>query len=886
MKIDPKLPPEAQDLYRRRAVAAILEQLESAPLWRVTPADGCAMLFDPAAGLLWDTMSHRDAKDLEKGNAAVAVMMTGGMEHWRVPTLGELKDFSTLAFSPAKPGSGFSGFLNGQPNVTWLTAAGTWNCKESTLNELPTAWGALAAVNDFAADADGAEFVALCVERGWKLTTAGPAREADLLAVHTGLTARQLFADLDQLTVRLPRLEQADFDDPARGLWELWGLDQDTLDVHGVRARNPADDVRDCDVAIDFGTSSTVVAYDDHGRRKLLRVGMDKFWEADHPHNYENPTALEFVDLQSMLKPWRKYAYRPPLLWDDVRCSHTALARLDEPESRHALVGSVLTGLKQWAMRGKRDPLTYLRDGRQHEHALAPLVARNPVRGVALAVGPDDPFDPVELYAWFLGMNINWRGRGIFLRYYMSFPVTYPEQVRDRILASFRRGLQRSLPATLVGQPAFARFQVEELASEPAAYAAAALPSLGIAPTAEGTAYAVFDFGGGTTDFEFGKYRLPADDEDEIEELLEHCGAAGDVFLGGEHLLENMAYLVFQQNLDRCSKEKIVFGRPQDAADFPGHEIFVEDSRIAATNTAVLAAALRPVWEEGKRETVIRVHLLRRSGEPVPCQLAVQADALDVYLAARVGQGVRGFFIAMRNAFAGAPPPVVHVLLAGNASRSRFVERFFFSDTDGLSLDEHAATRGGSGEHATETGGEALFDLAADCLADAYGEETVPEIIVHRPPAADERHPGMGKTGVALGLLRLCPGGVVATVTATPQAPGREAPFGYYVGRIRRGKFDPVLLQSQPYGVWWDLGQPRERVLKLAYSRSTLAGAGEMREGDPQLLQRRLEFGADAEGKRVFIRAVGPHEIETCLATGLPDGDAESAEALTRISLL
>ena len=75
---------------------------------------------------------------------------------------------------------------------------------------------------------------------------------------------------------------------------------------------------------------------------------------------------------------------------------------------------------------------------------LAPHTERNPVRGQPLTVSADDAFDPIELYAWYLGMAINWRGRGLFLKYYLSFPVKYPSEVKQRILASFRRGLQRS----------------------------------------------------------------------------------------------------------------------------------------------------------------------------------------------------------------------------------------------------------------------------------------------------------------------------------------------------------------------------------------------------------------------------------------------------------
>jgi hypothetical protein len=78
----------------------------------------------------------------------------------------------------------------------------------------------------------------------------------------------------------------------------------------------------------------------------------------------------------------------------------------------------------------------------------------------------------------------------------MTFPVAYPIEVKDKILASFRRGLMRSLPESLIADEQFNQFSVREWASEPAAYAAAALEKLNIEPTEQGVAYAVFDFGG------------------------------------------------------------------------------------------------------------------------------------------------------------------------------------------------------------------------------------------------------------------------------------------------------------------------------------------------------------------------------------------------------
>jgi len=858
MHADSTVSTDVQLLIGSVAIARVQSRLSKEALWRVGHPSVGAMLYQPEAGLLWQAAPDRVRKlTLSTAIEASASMQLGGLQGWRVPTLHELQ--SLLQGSKVSAQQGNTPAWLGAQGL-WLCTTGGWDTASARLIDAEPPLGCLIAVNDFVGDLDSEAMILLCLERGWSLAPADAGANTDLLELLKNTPARALFADLDYTAARLPKLEQPFFDDPTCGLWELWGGDAQILSNHGVRARNPADDVLDWDVAIDFGTSSTVVAYSEHGRRKLLRVGLDRFWEAGQPESYANPTALEFVDIQRFLALWRKTAYRPSLSWDDVRCSHAALAQLDDAETMHALVPGVLTGLKQWALRGERDARIHVRDAQGYEHALAPLTARNPVLGMALNVGKDDPFDPIELYAWFLGMNINWRGRGIFLRYYMSFPVAYPEYVRDRILASFRRGLQRSLPATLVNQPAFAGFRVEELASEPAAYAAAALPALGIAPTADGAAYAVFDFGGGTTDFEFGKYRLPAADEDEEwEELLEHYGAGGDALLGGEHLLANMAYLVFQHNLDLCRESGITFTRPDAAADFPGHEIYVADSRIATTNTAVLAAALRPMWEDGDGRQVhnVQARLLDRSGQAVDCYFDVPCHELDSYLEWRIGQGIRSFFLAMRKVFGDAAGSVVHVLLAGNGCRSSIVQDYFFS--------QHGSER---------------FQEAADLFSEAFIGAAVPEIVVYRAPGGDETEPAMGKTGVALGLLRLCPGGPVVTRHAVHGTAEREAPFAFYVGRIRRGLFQPVLYQAQAFGAWADLGSPRDRVLKLAYTRSALAFAGDMAEGDKALSQRRIEFDASADGKRVFARAVGPHEIEICAAASL--AEAGTAEAPSR----
>ncbi|MDW1713137.1 molecular chaperone DnaK, partial [Vibrio sp. Vb2865] len=162
----------------------------------------------------------------------------------------------------------------------------------------------------------------------------------------------------------------------------------------------------------------------------------------------------------------------------------------------------------------------------------------------------DDDFNPIEIYAYYLGLYINNLNNGIFMDYILSFPVTYEVPIRDKIIESFEKGLKKSLPAEL-GEETINRLTVTKGASEPAAYALTALQQYGFEPEDdERVFYSVFDFGGGTTDFDFGIYCEPTDRKDKrrFDYVIEHFGAGGDKFLGGENLLELLAFEVFKKN--------------------------------------------------------------------------------------------------------------------------------------------------------------------------------------------------------------------------------------------------------------------------------------------------------------------------------------------------
>ena len=633
-----------------------------------------------------------------------------------------------------------------------------------------------------------------------------------------------------------------------------------------LRARNPELDIIDGNIAIDFGTSSTVVAYRHQGSDKLLRFGENDMWALSGSNAFENPTIMEIINWKHLMDAWTSEAYRPLLDWADIHCSHEALSHFRDNQTDTKVIGSVLYRLKQWALRVDQE-LQIVDQANGDERILPSLQNRSPVRGQAISVSENDPFDPIELYAWFLGMNINWRQRGIFLRYYMTFPVDYPVDIKNKILFSFRRGLQRSLPDTLLDSPRFAEFNVEEWAAEPTAYAASALSVLNLQPTKEGCAYAVFDFGGGTTDFDFGYFRLP--NESELEEadweaVLEHFGAAGDGNLGGENLLENMAYLVFRHNLSQCEEHEISFQKPLDAEDFPSSEMYLDNTQAAKTNTLVLISQLRSYWETGDSSKLVDgagmlgLKLISSNDNEVTTQFSIPVEELRSYLENRIWRGVEAFFIAMKAAFEGAGglPEQVHVLLAGNSSRSDFVLDLFGTY---------------DGEASTE-----LYERTQELLVKLFPSSFVEDGITVHPPLEqnlDDPYQATAKTGVALGLLRICRGEPVKVINRAIQDAEGEAPFQYFMGRLLREKFEPRLLQHGKYRHWHEIGRPMNGVFNLVYTDSPRARTGLMERNDPDLNYKRLELTGNVEGQKIFVRAIAPDQVELCIAPDIAHVD-------------
>lgn len=380
--------------------------------------------------------------------------------------------------------------------------------------------------------------------------------------------------------------------DPNRGHWDLW-LDQDaaqsqfTVEMSDdMVARNPICDINENGViAIDFGTKSTVVVYQSDIEHSLpMGIGDGNLSKEPSPRRYENPTVMHFVDLESFLSDYASEKGRPKTKWENLTISHTAMEQFKDSKSEEYY--EYLHEIKQWA--GQREKQFRIQSHDRQSYILPAF----------LDLGDDD-WNPIEFYAYYIGLYINnmRKGHGIFLDYYLSFPVTYEAKIREKIIQSFEKGLKKSLPISILeNEEIMKKFHVNGEISEPAAYAVCALQEYGFEPEGNDEIfYGIFDFGGGTTDFDFGLWKESS--KRRYDYAIENFGAGGDEYLGGENLLEMLAFEVFKENQAMMREKGFTFALAPKCTEFLGSDALLADSQEAEKNMHNLMEKIRPCWE-------------------------------------------------------------------------------------------------------------------------------------------------------------------------------------------------------------------------------------------------------------------------------------------------
>ncbi len=669
-----------------------------------------------------------------------------------------------------------------------------------------------------------------------------------------------------------PAYEDKRLTSPNRGHWDLWAENaEEPSDGQTVikvpceyYARNPKFDIQQGGVVgIDFGTkSTTVVRIIAKEKPKPMRIGHGNFSELPTDRSdYENPTVMQFIDVNSFLDAYKKRSGRPLTKWSDLTISHTAADMLHEATDSD-LFPAFLSELKQWA--GGNHKLR-IKDRRGEVFTLPPF---------GKLTGED--IDPIEIYAYYIGLNINHMRNGIFMRYEISYPVTYDKDILTRLRQSFERGIRKSLPDSILNDTELMKqFQVHSETSEPAAYSLCALKEYGFDPSGDDKIfYGVFDFGGGTTDFDFGTFREATEEEQDMgkDYVLEHFRPSGDKYLGGENILQLIAFDVFKQNKEMLLKQNIPFPKPFESENtsFEGEEGLIDDSPEAHLNMKLVMEKLRPLWESSKEKSAeeesgnqsageldsgtLKVTLFDRTGEQqANNSLVFNRDELEQKIRDRIRRGVVNFFARLKETFKEPYVPKnltrINLFLAGNSCKSPLVKELFEECIESFVNDN------------------AVFKNVFELFPPLGSDESIQKMKERNPDKTI--YTGIecptGKTGVAFGLVMGRDGSNYLVIDKNMDSEGRIA-FRFYVGRSRKGKFKAVLNMTSERGRWERvMSVGSSGMIELQYSDLPEAGTGEL----PEERTRPINFPVhqpEDKDKSLFIRVKSANEFEYALA--------------------
>lgn len=638
--------------------------------------------------------------------------------------------------------------------------------------------------------------------------------------------------------------------DPNRGHWDLWEGIQSEHNVEMMLdtpliGRNPVADVRfDGVIGIDFGTKSTVVVYQENSdHTMLMRIGTGKLSKEVQANHYENPTVLEFIDFESFMKLYKAKPGRPETLWSHITTSHTAFNSFLNSNSEQYY--SHLNELKQWA--GDKNRKLRLRD-KQNKDIILPSY---------LEINEGD-FDPIELYAYYIGLYINNMHNGIYMDYLLSYPIAYEKRIRDKMIESFTRGIKKSLPTTILNnENIMSKFKVKIGASEPVAYAICALEEYGFDPCDEDKVfYGVFDFGGGTTDFDFGVYyEAPSRRHDYV---IESFGAGGDKYLGGENILELLAFEVFKANQLILREKNMTFVLPPECKKFTGSETLLSESQEAKLNMAQLMERLRPFWEkaEGYEKELdtgkLKLNLFDvEGGQELNVELDVSIDDLERILYERIEQGVRNFFMGTIEAF-NLPKNTnivkqINIFLAGNSSKSSTLREIFANY-----IKEYSTKIFEKMPHEKE---EDYFKIFPP-LGTTEAIEMQKELGIERQESSVESP--TGKTGVAFGLVKSRYGGRIKLINET--GVDEEIKFSFYIGYEKKQKFRVNTNRDIEYGKWYFLIDASEEDFTIYYSNLPEASNGQL--SIKNVLRKKCRLLTTYPDANIYYRAVTPNTIE------------------------
>ncbi len=602
---------------------------------------------------------------------------------------------------------------------------------------------------------------------------------------------------------------------------------------------------RDGFVAIDFGTKSTTASFiGEGGRYCLLSIGGDV--DTEGLEKYENPTIVEFRDKEKFLKAYNALDHRPFTEKNDMQVAHEAQKEFTSAQGNHLY--RFFSQLKQWA-------------GSDEKQNFRDLIEDFPLESFAHCTD----FNPIEIYAYYIGRCINNMQNGVFLKYFLSYPIKYEKHQAEKIRESFEKGLKKSLPRHVFDDEKTAKsFKVELRASEPSAYAISALKSYGFDKSAKldkPIYYGVFDFGGGTTDFDLGKWEKSANPK--FAYKMTRFSSGGDKYLGGENLLELLAFEAYGQNFQTLKEKDIVIAKPNyDGIDEQRFGSFMQKSREACLNLQTIASKLRPFLENLDANIVEAIEeneefeigdlkkdfsknrLFDRNGKDIPeIELKIDYKELLNLLKSKIDDGVANFFAGFSKVMAENIDDqcrAFHIFLGGNASKSVLVKQAF----ENAKEKELKAYKQRTSKDdftfilyeplGTEESDKQILDLTGKDAFEAWGGYVKPTC----------------KTGVAFGLLesRNKPNGIeMPSIDSNPV-------FKYDLGVEKEGNFHIKISRDSLKPNEYQIFQTKEEWggfdgLEIRYSDKALANTNTLSIHDTQRIFIALEEHEEVDVK-------------------------------------
>ncbi len=668
---------------------------------------------------------------------------------------------------------------------------------------------------------------------------------------------KDLMLEVDSVAVGLKSYDKGLLTDLNRGHWDLDvpsaskesvtfrfdNLPKDNSNKEmNFYAHSSLKDLNKGVVAIDFGTKSTTASYmDKTGAYRLLSIGG--LVDDASPTKFENPTIMEFRHRKKFITEYNALDHRPFTEKNDIEVAHEA------QKNAAGVKGNDLyrffSKLKQWA-------------GADEKQNFRDLIEDFSLESFTDCTG----FNPIEVYAYCIGRCINNMHNGVFLKYFLSYPIKYEKHQAEKIRESFERGLKKSLPRHVFDDEKTAKmFKVELRASEPCAYAISALKSYGFFKSEKldkPVYYGVFDFGGGTTDFDFGKWEKSTSPK--FLYKMTHFGSGGDKYLGGENLLELLAFEAYAKNFQTLKEKDIVIAKPNyDRIDTQRFGSFMQNSREARLNLQTIASKLRPFLENLDANIVeaieeneefniegfekdFKTMLLDRNGVETECDLKVDCKELLNLLKDKINESVANFFAGFSKVMAeniDNQCRVFHIFLGGNARRSVLVKQAFENAKEKQLKDYQQKT---SKDDFTFIIYEPLGTEKSDKqILELMGEDVSNTPAYLKPTC---------KTGVAFGLLE-----------SRDKAKGIEMPsissnpvFKYNLGIEIEGKFHTKIHRDSLKPNEYQIFQTKEEwggfdELEIRYSDKPLANTNTLNIHDTQLIFIALEEHEEVDVK-------------------------------------